>query len=141
MSVGAICARTVQVAAPHETVRTVAERMARTGVGTVVVLDPDRRPVGVLTDRDIAVRCVAEKREPDTTAVRDVMSAPVASIHESTPIETALARMTGVRTRRLAIVDDEERLVGILALDDVLELLAEEAATIGKLLGQKARAR
>ena len=141
MSAGAICVRSVQVASPDETVRAVAERMAAAGVGTVVVLDSDQRPAGILTDRDVALRCVAARRDPDTTAVRDVMSAPVACIHESTPIESALSRMTGVRARRLAVVDDEERLVGVLALDDVLELLAAEVTTIGKLLGQRARSR
>lgn len=141
MSAGAICVRSVQVASPDETVRAVAERMAAAGVGTVVVLDSEQHPAGILTDRDVALRCVAARRDPDTTAVRDVMSAPVACIHESTPIESALSRMTGVRARRLAVVDDEERLVGVLALDDVLELLAEEVTTIGKLLGQRARSR
>lgn len=141
MSAGAICVRSVQVAWPDETVRAVAERMAAAGVGTVVVLDSDQHPTGILTDRDVALRCVAARRDPDTTAVRDVMSAPVACIHESTPIESALSRMTSVRARRLAVVDDEERLVGVLALDDVLELLAEEVTTIGKLLGQRARSR
>ena len=105
MSAGAICVRSVQVASPDETVRAVAERMAAAGVGTVVVLDSDQRPAGILTDRDVALRCVAARRDPDTTAVRDVMSAPVACIHESTPIESALSRMTGVRARRLAVVD------------------------------------
>jgi Mg/Co/Ni transporter MgtE len=49
--------------------------------------------------------------------------------------------MTGTHARRLAVVDDDERLVGILALDDVLELLAEELTTVGKLLQQKAGSR
>jgi CBS domain-containing protein len=66
------------------------------------------------------------------------MSAPVTCVHESTPIETALARMVGAHARRLVVVDDDEQLVGILALDDVLELLAEELASVGKLLQQRA---
>lgn len=68
------------------------------------------------------------------------MSAPVNCVHESTPIESALARKAGVHLRRLAVVDDEERLVGILALDDVLELLAEELTSVGKLLRRGAGA-
>jgi CBS domain-containing protein len=115
--------------------------MAGAEVGTVVVLGEDRKPLGILTDRDLAVRCVAEGRDPDATDVRSVMSAPVTRVHESTPIESALARMAGARARRLVVVDDEERLVGILALDDVLELLAEEATSIGKLLSQRKSAR
>ena len=137
MSVGVICVRSVQVASPEETVRAVTARMADAGVGTVVVLGQDRKPVGILTDRDIALRCVAQRRDPDTTEVGSVMSVPVTCVHESTPIETALARMVGVHARRLAVVDDDERLVGILALDDVLELLAEELTSVGKLLRQR----
>ena len=137
MSVGVICVRSVQVASPEETVRAVTARMADAGVGTVVVLGEDRKPVGILTDRDIALRCVAQRRDPDTTEVASVMSVPVTCVHESTPIETALARMAGVHARRLAVVDDDERLVGILALDDVLELLAEELTSVGKLLRQR----
>ena len=141
MAVGAICVRSVQIASPEETVRAVARRMAKAGVGTVVVLGEAQRPVGILTDRDITLRCVAEARDPDATEVAAVMTAPISCVHESTPIESALARMAGVHARRLAVVDDEERLVGILALDDVLELLAEEVATIGRLLAQRAERR
>jgi CBS domain-containing protein len=136
-----ICVRSVQVASPEETVRAVAARMADAGVGTVVVLGADRRPAGILTDRDIALRCVAQGRDPGATEVGSVMSAPLTCVHESTPIETALARMAGADARRLVVVDDDERLVGILALDDVLELLAEELTSVGKLLRQRTGAR
>ena len=141
MSVGAICVRSVQVASPEETVRAVAVRMAGSDVGTVVVLGEDQKPLGILTDRDVVVRCVAVGRDPDATSVGAVMSAPVTRVHESTPIESALARMAGANARRLAVVDDEERVVGILALDDVLALLAEEVTSIGKLLSQRRGAR
>jgi len=133
--------RTVQVAAAEETVRAVVGRMAEASVGTVVVLDADRKPVGILTDRDVALRCVARDLDPAAAEVRAVMTAPVTCVHESTPIESAVARMAGAHARRLAVVDDDGRLVGILALDAVLELLAEEAVSIGKLLGQKTRSR
>jgi CBS domain-containing protein len=137
VSVGAICVRSVQVASPEETVRAVTTRMAAASVGTVVVLGEDRKPVGILTDRDVALRCVAQGRDPDATEVGSVMSVPVTCVHESTPIETALGRMAGVHARRLAVVDDDEGLVGILALDDVLELLADELTSVGKLLRQR----
>jgi CBS domain-containing protein len=141
VSTGAICVRQVEVARPDETVLDVARRMAKAGVGTVVVVAVDSKPLGILTDRDIAVRCVAQARDPAATAVSAVMTAPPTTIHESTPIETALSHMAGAHVRRLVVVDDDKRLVGILALDDVLELLAEEAASIGRLLGRRAAAR
>jgi CBS domain-containing protein len=133
--------RTVQIAAPEEPVRGVARRMREADVGSVVVLDAERRPVGILTDRDVALRCVAEGRDPDATRVAEVMSAPVVCVRESTPIEQALGQMVGAAARRLAAVDDGGRLAGILALDDVLELLAEEASAIGRLLLARARRR
>jgi CBS domain-containing protein len=139
MSVGALCVRVVQVASPEEPVRAVAKRMAAADVGTVVVVGPERRPLGVLTDRDVALRCVAEGRDPETTSVAALMSAPALCVHESTPIESALARMAGSKARRLVVIDDAEKLVGILALDDVLELLAEEAASVGRLLAGRRR--
>ena len=140
MSVGAICIRSVHVASPEESVRRAAARMAEADVGTLVVLGADRRPVGILTDRDIALRCVARGLDPESTEVGGVMSTPLTCVRESTPIESGLARMAGAHARRLVVVDDEERLVGLLALDDVLELLAEEATTVGKLVRQRAGA-
>jgi len=139
-SAGAICMRSVQVAWSEETVRAVTRRMAKADVGTVVVVGDGKRPLGILTDRDVTLRCVAKDRDPDTTEVGAVMSSPAACIDESTPIEQALARMAGEKVRRLVVVDSAQALVGILALDDVLELLAEEAATIGRLLARRVRA-
>jgi CBS domain-containing protein len=125
------------VTSPDESVRAVARRMSDGDVGTVVVLGERDRPVGILTDRDLALRCIAQGRDPDATKVGEVMTSPVTCIHESTPIESALARMAGAHARRLVVVGDDERLVGILALDDVLELLAEELTSVGKLVRQR----
>ena len=138
MSVGALCVRAVQIAEASESVRAVTQRMAKEDVGTVVILDAAKRPVGILTDRDVALRCVAERRDPDATSAGAVMTAPATCVHESTPIEDALSRMAGAHVRRLVVVDEAGHLVGLLALDDVLELLVEEAATVGRLLSRRA---
>ena len=141
MSVGAICVRSVEVASAQETVQAVSRRMSKAGVGTVVVLGERKRPLGILTDRDIAIRCVAEDRDPAVATVGTVMSAPPVCVLESTAIEEALVRMASTHVRRLVVVNGEGALVGILALDDVLELLAEEAETIGRLLADRAARR
>jgi CBS domain-containing protein len=137
VSAGRICVRTVHVASPQESVREAARRMREADVGTLIVVDDARKPLGIVTDRDVALRCVAERRDPDATPVATVMTAPVACVGASTPIEEALKRMVGVAARRLAVTDDEGQLVGILALDDVLELLVEEAESIGRLLRRR----
>jgi CBS domain-containing protein len=118
-------------------VREAARRMGEANVGSLIIVDETQIPLGILTDRDIALRCVAEKRDPDTTPVGSVMTTPVERVLESTPIEDALGRMAGTAVRRLVVTDDEGRLVGILALDDVVELLVEEAETIGRLLHRR----
>ena len=69
------------------------------------------------------------------------MTAPAVCIPESTPIEDALSRMVGIPARRLVVTDADGRLAGILALDDVAELLAEEAERIGRLLARRGPAR
>ena len=135
MAVGKICVRTVHTASPDETVLDAARRMARENTGTLVVLDLERLPIGILSDRDVMVRCVAEGKDPAATLVSELMSTPVASVREAMPIEEALAQMATCHVRRVPVVNDADRLVGILAVDDVIELLVEEAGAIGRLLG------
>jgi CBS domain-containing protein len=133
MSVGRICRREVHVAAQGENALDVARRMREHNLGTVVVLDDDRRPTGIVTDRDLAMRVVAEDRRPGSTPVGDVMSLIPRTVSEETTIEHALEIMRSRGHRRLPVVKDG-RLVGIVTLDDVLALLAEEMREVGKLV-------
>jgi CBS domain-containing protein len=137
MSVGKLCVRTVHTASPDETILEAARRMAREETGSLVVLDLERLPIGILSDRDVMMRCVAEGKDPASTLVSELMSTPVASVRESMPIEEALGQMASCHVRRMPVVDDDDRLIGILALDDVIELLVEEAGTIGRLLRKR----
>lgn len=136
MSVGRICSRVIATASPDETIRAAALRMAEYDVGTLVILDVDRRsrPIGVVTDRDIAIRCVAAKRDPDQTRVSDIMTTPAQAVNEHTPIEEAVTRMANAATRRLVVTGDGDAIVGVLSLDDVIDLVVEETAAIGRLL-------
>lgn len=135
MSAGRICSRVVATAAPDEMVGTAARRMAEYDVGTIVIVQGDpHRAVGILTDRDIVTRCVATGRDTATTRLSNVMSQPVQSIGADTPIEQAIARMASAGTRRLVVTGAADQLVGILGLDDVLDLVSREDADIGRLL-------
>jgi CBS domain-containing protein len=134
MSVGKVCRREVQVAGLGECVRAVAQRMREANVGTVVVQDERGRPAGILTDRDLALRVIAEDKDPRMTPVLEVMTSVPKSVTEDTAIDAALAMMRAEKCRRLPVVGRDGRLVGVLSLDDVLELLAEEFGTIGGLL-------
>lgn len=136
MSAGRICSRVVVTARPDETVRDAARRMAENDVGSLVVVTVDgtTRAVGLITDRDITTRCVAGNRHPDETLVSEVMSAPVQTVDENTPLEEALSHMVGAAARRLVVTGARQEAVGILSVDDVLDLLIGEAAEIGRLL-------
>ena len=134
MSVGRICVRSVVVAAPDESVAEAAKRMAEHGVGTLVVQRGSGMVVGMVTDRDVAVRCVAAGLSPEGTQLHEIMSSPALIVTESSPIEDALAAMARAGTRRLVVTGASGKLVGLVALDDVLELLVEEVASIGRLL-------
>lgn len=134
MSVGRICVREVDIAERAESVLQAAQRMFDRDVGTLVIVDHDRRPVGLVTDRDIALRATATGRDPTTIRVAEIMTVDPQTVTEDTPIETALSLMRSAACRRLVVVDATGRLAGILSLDDVLGLLAEEFTTIGTLL-------
>lgn len=136
MAVGRICTRITASASPDESVRTAARRMAEYGVGTLVVLKEDRgaRAVGLITDRDIAVRCVAENLDPESVRVSKIMSAPVHTVSDDTSVEEALSIMASAGTRRLVVISDGERVAGILTLDDVLGRASREWTAIGRLL-------
>lgn len=136
MSVGRICSRVVMTASPSEDARVAARRMADNDVGTLVIMDGThpRQAVGILTDRDIAIRCVADRLDPDETPIADLMSSPVQCVSEHTPIEEAVDRMARAGIRRLVVLGDENNVAGLLSLDDVLDVIVGETAAIGRLL-------
>lgn len=136
MSVGRIATRVVATASPSESVLDVARRMEENNVGCVVVMDA-HQVVGIVTDRDIVTRAVAKELDPPDTPISVVMTRDVHTVDESTPIEQAVGTMGRAGTRRLVVTGPESKLVGLLSVDDVVQLLVEEAESIGKLLGKE----
>jgi CBS domain-containing protein len=119
-----IFTRSVVIAAPEETLAAVAVKMQEHNVGTIVIVE-DRRPVGIVTDRDLALALGARRVSPQTE-VQNVMTRHVLSIPEDTSIYTATKFMREREVRRLPIVDREDRLVGMVSLDDLLRFLGRE---------------
>lgn len=137
MSAGRICSREVDTAQPDESAQIAAQRMHARKVGTLVVVNQAAEPIGILTDRDLAVRVVAGGRDPARTFVRDVMTPRPATVNVATSIEDALRTMRMHHCRRIPVVDNAGKLAGILSLDDVLELLSEEFEVIGEMLQEE----
>lgn len=121
-----------EVAVAHEsaTVRQLAERMAVHAVGSVVIVDEERRPIGIVTDRDLCCRVVARGLDPATTLAIDVATRPVQVAASSEPIELVVERMRKLGVRRIPIVEDDS-LVGLVALDDLVVSLGRELDHLG----------
>jgi CBS domain-containing protein len=134
MNVASICTRLPETTSGADTVLHAAQRMLSNDVGTLVVTDDEGRPEGILTDRDIVLRCMAEERSPVTTKVRDVMTHDVQTVFEDTTTEAALETMADRQVRRLIVVNDSDRVVGIVSLDDFLEEVVAATDDIGRLL-------
>ena len=112
-----------------ETALAAAEKMNARGIGGLVVVEADR-VVGIVTERDILRRVVAEQREPARARVHDIMSAPVATCRPDTSFAECRAFMTAKRIRHLPVVD-EQGLCGIVTIGDLLaQEVDEHQATI-----------
>ena len=107
----------VITAAPESSAAKVAQEMRDRNVGSVVVVDPDGSPAGMVTDRDLAMRVLADETDPDG-AVGDHVSRPLVTGEPEMELEEAAALMVQHRVRRLPVVDGE-RLAGIVTLDDI----------------------
>jgi CBS domain-containing protein len=117
MRVSDVMTHDVRIATPQQTIREVAALMAELDVGALPVSDNDRL-IGMITDRDIAVRAVAAGRGPDT-AVRDVMTEAVKYCYADQTLEEVSRNMGNIQVRRLPVVDRDKRLVGIVSLSDI----------------------
>ena len=140
MAVGEICNREVVIAKKTLSVVDAAQLMRKHHVGDLVVVEEKngrRHPVGIVTDRDIVVEVVAAGVNPDALKVGDIMGPEVATVRESEGLFEALRYMRGKGVRRMPVVDRDGGLVGILTLDDLLGLLAEEMTELAKLVSHE----
>lgn len=126
MSCGSCCRKNPVTARPEDPVREAAKQMAAKGVGCVVVVDAEERPVGMLTDRDVVVKVLRKRRDADRLRVWEVMHPGVTVVREHMPVDIAFRFMRRDGVRRIPIVDNDGRLRGILTYDDALQLIAEQ---------------
>lgn len=115
----------VVIITPEKSIRESARQMRVEHVGSLVVVDQDGKPIGMLTDRDITIEGVARGVDVDQTTVRDLMTAPVVTATESEGMVTALARMREFGIRRLPIIDSEGKLVGVVTNSNLIKELSE----------------
>ncbi|HYR05578.1 MAG TPA: CBS domain-containing protein [Gallionella sp.] len=137
MPIGEICNREVVIVQPNTTTLEAARLMRQHHVGDVVVVE-DRGgvqvPVGIVTDRDLVVEIVAPELNQTAITVGDIMVPDLVTVRENTGVFEAIQYMRTKGVRRLPVVGDNYGLIGILVLDDLLELLAEELLLLAKLV-------
>ncbi|HHO49490.1 MAG TPA: CBS domain-containing protein [Deltaproteobacteria bacterium] len=137
MNVGELCTRSVISVRGDESLSVAAEKLRRFHVGDLVVIDPGEahpRPIGILTDRDLAVGVVATAPEHlSDLRCDEVIRRPLLKVGEDDDVFEALEVMKGAQIRRLPVVDESGALVGVLAMDDLLRLFADSLSALASI--------
>jgi CBS domain-containing protein len=120
MKIMEIMTRDPELISPDASIKDAAKRMKDENIGALPIGENDRL-IGMVTDRDIAMRGVAEGRAPETTPVRDVMSEKILYCFEDDDIEDAAQCMAEHQVRRLPILNRDKRLTGIVSLADIAQ--------------------
>lgn len=137
MSIGELCSREVVVVNRDEPIREAVRLMRQHHIGDVIVVETregHRRPVGILTDRDIVIELLSAGVDLESVAIRDAMSFELVTVRESDDLLETIERMGERGVRRVPVVDDAGALVGILSIDDVIELAAEQLSGLARLV-------
>ncbi len=140
MQVGEICTREVVCADTETTIAAAAKLMRQYHIGDVIVTREDhgrRIPLGIVTDRDVVLGVVAPELNPATLTVGDIMGLDLITADESEDVFDAIQRMRNKGVRRMPIVQADGSLAGILSLDDIIEVLAEEMNQLARLVSRE----
>ncbi len=130
MQVNEAMTNDVKIASPNQSIRDAARLMAQIDAGVLPVGENDQL-VGMITDRDIAIRAVAAGKGPQTP-IRDIMSKEVLYCFEDDNVDDVVQNLADIKVRRLPVLNHEKRLVGILSLGDIA--LSDGAGTAGSAL-------
>ncbi len=140
MPIGEICIREVFICNRTTKVLEAAQLMRRYHVGDLVIVDEQdgkRIPVGLITDRDIVTSVVAMQLDPGKITVGGLISREIVVVREDQGVFETIEHMRAHGVRRLPVVDQQGALVGIISVDDVIELLAEELGKLPKLISKE----
>lgn len=140
MPIGEVCIRDVVFAEREMSLRDAAKLMRQFHVGDLIVAenhDGQRIPIGIVTDRDIVMEVIAKDLNVDDFAVGDVVGATLITTRESDGIFETIQSMRSHGVRRVPVVSGDGALVGIVSMDDVLELLAEELVGLAHIAGRE----
>ena len=140
MAVRHYCQEPACTVGADETVRAAAQRMDEEGVGCLVVEEEDR-PIGILTDRDVALEILCRRLDAGTVRVREIAKTPVLTIQQDAPLAEAAKLIRRHAVRRLPVIDTKGKLVGLIASDDLLLLAVEELDGLASVVRTQAPAK
>lgn len=140
MTIGEICNREVVYVNRDVTVHAACKLMRHYHVGSLVVVDEvegKRVPVGILTDRDVVIEIDAMDLDAKVITAGDIMSADLVTVPQDHGVLETIELMRFKGVRRVPVVDAENRLTGIVTVDDLLEVLAEELSDIARIVARE----
>ncbi len=133
MNLAKLTRRAVETVPPTASCVEAAQRMRDAGVGSVIVAESDR-PLGIVTDRDLAVRVIAAGLQPDRVTVGQIMSGRPIFVSEGRELGEVIELMRDLAVRRMPVVDADQRLVGVVSLDDVILALSGSLALVAETI-------
>jgi len=136
MSIGKHCNPNVVCASRDTTVLEAAHLMRHNHVGDVIVVDEvegGKRPVGIVTDRDIVVEVVSARLDPAAVQLRDLQTRPLVAVRDGADYAESVRSMVQHGVRRMPVIDDAGLLVGVITLDDLLRELARPLAELSNI--------
>jgi CBS domain-containing protein len=137
MPIGEFCNREVVIADPATTILDAAKLMRQHHVGSLVIVESltaARRPIGVITDRDLVIEVLAKEVAPENLTVGDLIIGEVATVRTDAGVFDTLSYMREHGYRRMPVVDESDQVAGIVTLDDYLALFAEELTELAQLM-------
>jgi len=140
MTIGKVCNREVVFIHAQASVPEAARLMREYHVGDLVVIKEKtgkRIPVGIVTDRDIVLEVIAEGVSMDDVSVGDIMSDNLVTARESDGLLETVKVMRAKGIRRLPVVNDDNELVGILSVDDLIDLFSEQIVDLARLIARE----
>lgn len=142
MQIGEICSREVHVVRREEALVEAVREMVSGHIGAIVVVAPvgrdTVRPVGIITDRDVVNAQIDLSTDMFSLTAGDVMTPDPLTIEETCGLAEGIAQLTARGVRRAPVVDAAGHLVGLISVDDLLPVVAEEIAALAKLVGTQA---
>lgn len=140
MSIGEYCNRDVIIARKSATISEIAQLMREYHVGTVVIAKNDNGlniPIGIITDRDIVVEVIAAGVNLESVTASDIMSNEIHTVREINGLWETITHMKHHGVRRMPVINDEKVLVGIVSIDDLLEVLSDQMNELIKIISNE----